>query len=95
MAVIASATFILISVDAFRRDDAGAANDRRSGVGGYSVIAESLLPILYDLSTDEGRRQLNLGGLEGASIEPLRLLPGDDASCLIGISRPIRDPRGS
>ena len=82
MAVIASATFILISVDAFRRDDAAAANDRQSGVGGYSVMAESLLPILYDLSTEEGRRQLNVTGLEGASIEPLRLLPGDDASCL-------------
>jgi putative ABC transport system permease protein len=82
MAVIASATFILISVDAFRRDDSAAASDRRSGVGGYSVMAESLLPILYDLSTEEGRRQLNVSGLEDASIEPLRLLPGDDASCL-------------
>jgi ABC-type lipoprotein release transport system permease subunit len=82
MAVIASATFILISVDAFRRDDASAAGDRQSGVGGYSVMAESLLPILYDLSTEEGRRQLNVGGLDDASIEPLRLLPGDDASCL-------------
>jgi hypothetical protein len=82
MAVIASATFILISVDAFRRDDAGAASDRQSGVGGYSVMAESLLPILYDLSTEEGRRQLNVSGLDDASIEPLRLLPGDDASCL-------------
>ena len=82
MAVIASATFILISVDAFRRDDGGAASDRQSGVGGYSVMAESLLPILYDLSTEEGRRQLNVTGLEDVSIEPLRLLPGDDASCL-------------
>jgi putative ABC transport system permease protein len=45
-------------------------------------MAESLLPVLYDLSTEEGRRQLNVTGLEGVSIEPLRLLPGDDASCL-------------
>jgi putative ABC transport system permease protein len=82
MAVIASATFILISVDAFRRDEGGGAADRRSGVGGYSVMAESLLPIVYDLSTEEGRRQLNLTGLEDVSIESLRLLPGDDASCL-------------
>ena len=36
MAVIASATFILISVDAFRRDEGGGAADRQSGVGGYS-----------------------------------------------------------
>ncbi|HEY6359594.1 MAG TPA: ABC transporter permease [Vicinamibacterales bacterium] len=82
MAVIASATFILISVDAFRRDEGDAATDRRSGVGGYSVMVESLLPVVYDPATEEGRRQLNLVSLENVAIEPLRLLPGDDASCL-------------
>jgi putative ABC transport system permease protein len=82
MAVIASATFILISVDAFRRDEGGGPTDRRSGVGGYSVMVESLLPVLYDLTTEEGRRELNLPALENAAIEPVRLLPGDDASCL-------------
>jgi len=82
MAVIASATFILISVDAFRRDEGDVAADRQSGVGGYSVMVESLLPIVYDPSTEEGRRELNLTSLANAAIEPLRLLPGDDASCL-------------
>jgi hypothetical protein len=81
MAVIASATFILISVDAFRRDDVRDTG-RASGVGGYSVLVESLLPIVYDPSTEEGRRELALTGLDYATIEPLRLLPGDDASCL-------------
>ncbi len=82
MAVIASATFILISVDAFRRDEGGGATDRQSGVGGYSVMVESLLPVLYDPATEEGRRELNLAGLGNVAIEPVRLLPGDDASCL-------------
>jgi hypothetical protein len=45
-------------------------------------MVESLLPVVYDPSTDEGRRQLNLTSLENAAIEPVRLLPGDDASCL-------------
>jgi putative ABC transport system permease protein len=82
MAVVASATFILISVDAFRRDGGADVTDRQSGVGGYSVMVESLLPIVYDPTTEEGRRELNLVSLENIEIEPLRLLPGDDASCL-------------
>ena len=39
IAVIAAATFILISVDAFRRV-APAATDRHSGVGGYALLVE-------------------------------------------------------
>ena len=40
-AVIASATFILIAVDAFRRDGAHATADPQSGVGGYQVFVET------------------------------------------------------
>ena len=82
MAVIASATFILISVDAFRRDEQVVNASRQSGVGGYGLMVESLLPVVYDLSTEDGRDALNLGALEGVVIEPFRVLPGDDASCL-------------
>ncbi len=81
MAVLASATFMLVSVDAFRRGDVTDASPR-SGVGGYSLIVESLLPIAHDPNTEAGRQALNLFDLDGASIEPFRLLPGDDASCL-------------
>ena len=82
VAVVASATFILISVDAFRRDGSLAAGDRRSGVGGYALLVETLLPVVHDPNTREGRDALNLFDLEGATLEPFRLLPGDDASCL-------------
>ena len=82
-AVIASATFILISVGAFRRDDAVTTDDPRSGIGGYQLIVESLLPIVHDPNSREGREALNLSRLdESVTIEPFRLLPGDDASCL-------------
>jgi hypothetical protein len=82
-AVIASATFILISVGAFRRDDAVTTDDPRSGIGGYQLIVESLLPIVHDPNSREGREALNLSSLdESVTIEPFRLLPGDDASCL-------------
>ncbi len=41
--LIASAAFIIVAVDSFRRSGA-AASDRKSGTGGYPLLAESLLP---------------------------------------------------
>jgi putative ABC transport system permease protein len=83
IAVIASATFILISVEAFRRGDRLADTGPQSGVGGYDLIVETLLPVVRDPNTREGQEALNLFGLDQSVIfEPLRLLPGDDASCL-------------
>jgi ABC-type lipoprotein release transport system permease subunit len=82
IAVVAAATFILIAVDAFRRDGSVDAGDRQSGLGGYSVLVETTLPIVHDPNTVEGRQALNLSDLEGVTLEPFRLLPGDDASCL-------------
>jgi hypothetical protein len=79
--VIASATFILISVDAFRRDGPAAA-DRRSGVGGYPLLVNLLLPIPYDPNSREGREALGLSALDRVTVEPFRVRPGDDASCL-------------
>lgn len=82
VAVVASATFILISVDAFRKDAGLLSGDLRSGLGGYALRVETLLPVVHDPNTREGREALNLLALEDAALEPFRLLPGDDASCL-------------
>ena len=82
IAVIASATFVLISVDAFRRDARAIPGNLQSGLGGYSLIVETLLPVVHDPNSREGRDALNLFDLETSGIEPFRLLPGDDASCL-------------
>jgi len=83
MAVIASATFILISVDAFRRGDTQGETGPHTGVGGYSLIVETLLPIVQDPNSRAGREALNLFDLDSSiTFEPFRLLPGDDASCL-------------
>jgi hypothetical protein len=81
--VIASATFILISVEAFHKD-APTATDRHSGVGGYSLLVNLLLPIASDPNSREGRDAIGLGGMDPdqISIEPFRVRPGDDASCL-------------
>ena len=81
IAVIASATFILISVDAFRLGDVDPA-DRRSGTGGYPVLVDLMLPIVHDPNTKDGRLALGLDQRSDITIEPFRVLPGDDTSCL-------------
>ena len=79
--VIASATFILIAVDAFRR--AGPLpTDRRSGVGGYSLLVDLLVPIANDPNGRDGRELLGLTDDPTVNVDGFRVLPGDDASCL-------------
>jgi len=82
VAMIASATFILLSVDAFRKDAGTSATGPRSGAGGYSLLVESLLPLVHDPNSVEGHRMLGLADSEPVTIEPFRVRPGDDASCL-------------
>lgn len=87
IALIASATFIIVTVEAFRRADRSNPQDRRSGTGGFSLVAESLLPIYEDPNSPSGRESLNLSSdanpaLAGVAFSAFRLRPGDDASCL-------------
>ena len=80
--LIASAAFIVVAVDAFRRSSTSA-TDRKSGTGGFPLLAESLLPIVHDANTPEGRESLNLGNdVKDVHFVNLRVRPGDDTSCL-------------
>jgi ABC-type antimicrobial peptide transport system permease subunit len=76
IALIASATFLIVSLDAFRRSDAS------TGTGGFALVAESVLPLIHDPNTPAGRDALNIPPVEGVEFVPFRLRPGDDASCL-------------
>ncbi len=95
--LIASATFIIVAVDSFKRDGRNSSLDRKSGVGGYALMAESALPLVHDPNTPEGREALNLNATQdavkrdGVSFARFRLRPGDDASCL-NLYQP-RNPR--
>ena len=89
IALIAFAVFIIVAVDAFRRDGEADATDRGSGTGGYTLLAESLLPIVHDPSNAAGQAELFIDdlfgdgeALAGVSIARFRLRPGEDASCL-------------
>ncbi|HEX2442945.1 MAG TPA: FtsX-like permease family protein [Vicinamibacterales bacterium] len=94
VSLVAAAVFLIVSVEAFRKDE-GSRNDRRSGTGGFALVAESTVPLFHDPSTPEGRDALNLQADASASagaayaIYRLRLRPGDDASCL-NLYRPQR-----
>jgi hypothetical protein len=83
--LIAAAAFIIVAVDSFRRSGVSAA-DRKSGTGGYPLLAESLLPVVHDPNTPDGRESLNLNTdeatLKNLSFVNLRVRPGDDTSCL-------------
>jgi putative ABC transport system permease protein len=69
MATIASAAFILIAVDAFRKEASSAETNR------YSLLVETLAPIVQDPNT-------LVTGIQGLRLEPFRVRPGDDTSCL-------------
>jgi ABC-type lipoprotein release transport system permease subunit len=67
VALIASAAFIIVSVDAFRK------RTQETSFLGHGVIAESVLPVYHDLGAEyrfKGR------------YAPFRVKAGDDASCL-------------
>jgi len=91
--LIAFAVFTIISVDAFRRNDQDQVLDPKSGNGGFPLLAESLVPLVWDPNSPEGMEELDLtdSGLDPVDILNFRVRPGDDASCL-NLYRP-QNPR--
>lgn len=96
IALIASATFIIVAVDAFRKDNTAISYQKNSGTGGYTLLADSLLPIVHDPDTASGRADLVLDttgkvNLDEVKFDRFRVREGDDASCL-NLYQP-RNPR--
>ena len=91
VALVASACFVIVAVGANRNvsdlSEVGAA-DREGAGGGFSLVAQTDIPIHQDLNSDAGRFELGLGQsdatsvLAGMKVFPFRRLPGEDASCL-------------
>jgi ABC-type lipoprotein release transport system permease subunit len=85
--LVAAATFLIVSVSAFRVDPRQQTPRLDSGNGGFALIAESDQPIYQDPNTAEGRAALGISPddaqtLAQARIFAFRVRPGDDASCL-------------
>ncbi len=84
-ALIAFACFVIVAVGAFRRDPVATSLTRNSGTGGFTLMAESVAPLMHNPNTATGREDLSLAGfsdLESVHISRFRMRPGDEASCL-------------
>ena len=88
-ALIGCACFVIVAVGANRRTDLtqNIAQDKASGTGGFALIAEVDVPIYQDFNSKEGQFELGFSQadaelLNQARFIPLRVLPGEDASCL-------------
>ncbi len=85
LALIAFACFVLVSVGAFRKEPVSG-GDKTSGTGGFTLMAESVAPLMHDPNTADGRDGLGFESsdpiLANAKVTRFRLRPGDETSCL-------------
>jgi len=94
--LVASASFLIVSVSAFHMDLSEQTPNRKSGNGGFALVAETDQPVYHNLNTKEGRSELGFSSeesrlLEGTRTYALRVKSGDDATCL-NLYKP-REPR--
>lgn len=87
LALVSSACFVIVAVGAFRTDFGEELLRKDSGAGGYNLLAQSDIPLYFDLNREEGRFELGFSNRESellaqTQIMPFRYRPGDDASCL-------------
>ena len=91
--VMAAGAFLVVSTGAFRKGPPTSVHVVTSGTGGFSHLGRTVLPVYHDLNTvyldDQDPYQLNKSVMERAKIVPLRVRPGDDASCL-NLNKAIR-----
>lgn len=60
VALIASATFVIVAVAAGRRNPAVERPDKSTGNGGFTLVARSSAPLLHNLNSPSGRREMQL-----------------------------------
>jgi len=96
VALVAFASFVIVTVAANYRDPTIENQSMTSGTGGFALWATSDIPLHEDLNSSDARFDLGFSEedealLAQARIIGLRTLPGDDASCL-NLYRP-QNPR--
>lgn len=85
--LMSSATFVIVTVGAMRKEGGHGSAEKHSGSGGFELFGQSDSPVLLDLNDPEGRFDLGMQAatreaLAGTEIYALRHNPGEDASCL-------------
>ncbi len=87
LGLLAAASFMIVAVQSFHKQTDDAFFHRTGGSGGFQLFAESDVPIFQDLNQPKAREDLGFPEesaklFEGVQFLPLRVQPGDDASCL-------------
>ncbi|MCA1808278.1 MAG: hypothetical protein LC725_02275, partial [Lentisphaerae bacterium] len=81
--LMALGVFLVIAVAANRRVPDDNPDDPAGGAGGYRLWCETTLPLLHDLNSARGRTRYGLSDIaDNVHFTQLRLVQGDDASCL-------------
>ncbi|MBN1997251.1 FtsX-like permease family protein [candidate division KSB1 bacterium] len=82
--LLACGIFITIAVGANRTNSLKNAHLRSSGTGGFTLFAETVIPIPYHPNFSNGRQATGLADnqYDSVSFVPFRVREGDDASCL-------------
>jgi putative ABC transport system permease protein len=82
--LLACGAFLIAAIGAFRLDAGRQAEERSSGTGGFALIGEASIPVAHNLNAESGRDFYGLSEarLANVSFVPLRVLEGEDASCL-------------
>ncbi|MDX1563754.1 MAG: FtsX-like permease family protein [Phycisphaeraceae bacterium] len=84
--MLASGTFLVVAVNAFRLTD-----DTAAGTGGFDLFARTSIPVPHDLNRPAGREQVALDLPEEVRFVSMRLRGGDEASCR-NLNRPQEPP---
>ena len=82
--LFACATFLVVSVGANKLDAVKGAMERGAGTGGFLFWGQTTEAVVHDLNGETGREffLLDDDALEEVRFVPIRVLPGEDASCL-------------
>lgn len=85
--LMSSATFVIVTVSAMRKEGGHEHPVKDSGNGGFALLAQCDTPILKDLNDPEDRFDLGLQEetrelMEDVEVYGFRLNPGEEASCL-------------
>lgn len=84
--LLASAAFLIVAVESFHRNPGRDFLTKEGGSGGFTLLAETDVPVYEDLATPAGRDRLNFSDQDSAALDrvpvySLRLRAGEDASC--------------
>jgi ABC-type lipoprotein release transport system permease subunit len=87
VALLAAAVFVVVAVESFHRAATPDALGAKTGTGGFTLLAESNVPLYQDLNSDDGRAELNFPDAAAATLRDVRVFSfryraGEDASCL-------------